>query len=200
MSFIIRDVKRRVNRLEVEASATHWVDRQAASHRKSLRALAAVCELIRKRFLLMGLDPALAVSLRHGEDAAAELAAIPDSEALRMADEAITHTDLDDRGEAGSRLNAEIERIAAHIIREGVQLNFADASVAELLAYCVAIEKLAWVIDCRPSEQTVDLPDGRPPLRARERVPRVPKPDHHGGCGGHRKWSKAKGGITGNVR
>ena len=44
----------------------------------------------------MGLDPALAVSLRRGEEAAAKLAAIPDTEALRTADEALTHSDLDD--------------------------------------------------------------------------------------------------------
>jgi len=41
----------------------------------------------------MGLDPTLAVSLRHGKEAAAELAAIPDTEALRAADEAITRDD-----------------------------------------------------------------------------------------------------------
>src|SRR6266849_9943482 len=89
------------------------------------------------------LDPSLAVSLRVGEDAAAELAAIPDSEALRTADEAITHIDVDDRREAGSRVRAEIQRMAANIC-EGGQPDFAHASVAELLAYCVAIEKLAW--------------------------------------------------------
>jgi hypothetical protein len=181
MSLIIRDVKRRVNRLEVVASVTHWVDREAASHRQRLRALVAICELIRQRFLLMGLDPALAVSLHHGENAAAELAAVPDSEALRMADEAITHNDLDDRGGARSRVNAKIERMAADIICQGVQPNFADASVAELLAFCVAIEKLAWGDRLPPSEQTADLPDGRPPLCARERVPRVPKPEHRDG-------------------
>jgi hypothetical protein len=180
MSLIIRDVKRRVNRLEVVASVTHWVDREAASHRQRLRALVAICELIRQRFLLMGLDPALAVSLHHGENAAAELAAVPDSEALRMADEAITHNDLDDRGGARSRANAKIERMAADIICQGVQPNFADASVAELLAFCVANKSGASLTDC-PSEQTADLPDGRPPLCARERVPRVPKPEHRDG-------------------
>jgi hypothetical protein len=143
MSFIIRDVKRRVNRLEAAASP-HRVDQEAASHRERLRALVAICESIRKRFLLMGLDPALAVSLHRGENAATELAAIPDSEALPIADEAITHNDLDDRGGAWSRVNAKIERMAADIIRGGVQPNFANASVAELLAFCVAIEKLAW--------------------------------------------------------
>ena len=106
-------------------------------------ACVAICQLIRERFLLMGLDPALAVRLHIGEDAAAELAAIPDSEALRTADEAITHIDVDDRDEAGSWVEAEIHRMAANICEWG-QPDFAEASVVELLAYCVAIEKLAW--------------------------------------------------------
>jgi hypothetical protein len=92
----------------------------------------------------MGLDPALAESLQRGEDAAAELAAIPDSEALRMADEAITRTDLANRSESHSRVEAKIERMAENFCDGSQQLNFANASVAQLLAFCVAIEKLAW--------------------------------------------------------
>ncbi len=48
----------------------------------------------------MGIDPALAVTLRRGEEAAAELAAIPDSPDLKAADEAIVtadHTNANDR-------------------------------------------------------------------------------------------------------
>jgi hypothetical protein len=67
----------------------------------------------------MGLDPALAVSLRWGEEAAAKLAAIPDSEALRTADEAFTHSNLDDDGEASSTFKAKMERLVA-IYREGI--------------------------------------------------------------------------------
>ena len=96
----------------------------------------------------MGLDPALAVSLHHGEDAAAELAAIPDTEALRTADEALTHSDLDDDGAACSTYsaswraehNAKMERMVA-IYRGGVQPNFASVSVVQLWAYCIAMEK-----------------------------------------------------------
>ena len=88
----------------------------------------------------MGLDPALAVRLRVGEEAAAKLAAIPDSEALRTADEALTHSDLDDDGEARSTFVAKIERLVA-IFREGVQPNFASDSVAQLYAFCIAMEK-----------------------------------------------------------
>src|SRR5713226_7425641 len=119
MNSIKLDLKRRLARVEITPSATHWADLKAASHRKRRRALVKVCELLRERFLLMGLDPSLAVSLRVGEDAAAELAAIPDSEALRTADEAITHIDVDDRREAGSRFRAEIHRTAANICEWG---------------------------------------------------------------------------------
>ena len=163
MNSIKLDLKRRLARVEITPSATQWADLEAASHRKQLRACVAICQLIRVRFLLMGLDPALAVRLHIGEDAAAELAAIPDSEALRTADEAITHIDVDDRREAGSRFRAEIQRMAANIC-EGGQPDFAHASVAELLAYCVAIEKWLGVIDDRPSERVADLSDGRPAL------------------------------------
>jgi hypothetical protein len=123
----------------------------------------------------MGLDPALAVRLRVGEEAAAKLAAIPDTEALRSADLAITRSGLNDYGEAHSTFVAEIERLAA-IYCEGVQPNFANASLAELLAFCVATEKLAPAIK---SEDTAQI---LPALRALERVPRVPKPEHREGC------------------
>src|SRR5260370_17402496 len=95
MSTVRQDFNRRLARAEIAASAVHPADLQAASDRQSLRTRTAICEFIRERFLLMGLDPALAVSLRWGEEAAAKLAAIPDSEALRTADEALTHSYLD---------------------------------------------------------------------------------------------------------
>jgi len=93
--------------------------------------------------LLMGLDPALAERLRIGEEAAAELAAIPDSDALRTADEAITRTGRENNSEAGVSVKAKIERMAKHYL-DGSRPDFAKASVAELLAFCVAMEKLAW--------------------------------------------------------
>jgi hypothetical protein len=91
----------------------------------------------------MGLDPELAVSLRTREEAAAELAAIPDSDALRTADEAITRTRRVDNSDTGASFEAEIERMAERYL-DGSQPDFANASVGELLAFCVAIEKLAW--------------------------------------------------------
>jgi hypothetical protein len=140
MSTVKQDFKRRLARAEITASAVHPANLQAASDRQSLRTRATICEFIRKRFLLMGLDPALAVSLRWGEEAAAKLAPIPDTEALRSADLAITRSDLNDYGEARSTFVAKIQRLAV-TFGEGVQPNFANASVAQLLAFCIAMEK-----------------------------------------------------------
>ncbi len=114
-----------------------------------------------------------------GEEAAAKLAAIPDTEALRTADEALTHSDLDDDGAACSTYsasrraedNAKIDRMIA-MYREGVQPNFANDSV--IATVCVLHRhgrnrhgrnrhgrSRLGVIDSRPS---ADLPDGRPAL------------------------------------
>jgi hypothetical protein len=152
MSTVQQDFKRRLARAEITASAVHPADLKAARDRQSLRTCAAICEFIRERFLLMGLDPALAVRLRVGEEAAAKLAAMPDTEALRSADLAITRSGLNDYGEAHSTFVAEIERLAA-IYCEGVQPNFANASLAELLPFCVAMEKLAPAIKSEDTAQ-----------------------------------------------
>ena len=45
--------------------------------------------LIRERLQVMGIDPELAGSLRLAKEAAAELAAIPDTRQLKIADEKI---------------------------------------------------------------------------------------------------------------
>ena len=73
--------------------------------------------------------------------AAAELAAIPDSEALRAGDEAITRGDQNDDGEALGTPMAQIERMARHF-DDGSQPDLANASLAELFAFCLADEKL----------------------------------------------------------
>jgi hypothetical protein len=139
MTTVKQDFKRRLARAEIMASAVHPANLQAASDRQSLRTRATICEFIRQRFLIIGLDPALAFSLRVGEEAAAKLAAIPDTEVLRSADEALTHSDLDDYGEAHST-GVKLERMAA-MYREGLQPNFASDSVAQLLAFCIAMKK-----------------------------------------------------------
>jgi len=163
MSNVQRDFKRRLARAEITASAVHPADLQAASDRQLLRTRTAICEFIRERFLLMGLDPALAVSLRWGEEAAAKLAAIPDTEALRSADEAITRNDHHDCGEEENSVRAQIQRMVTHY-SEGAQPDVARASAAQLFAFCLASKELARGDRLQSSEETAGLPDGRPPF------------------------------------
>jgi hypothetical protein len=108
---------------------------------KPRRAVVEICDAIRERLLLMGLDPALALSLQRGGKAAAELAAIPDSEALRAADEAITRGDQNDDGEALGIPMPQIERMAKHF-DDGSQPDLANASLAQLFAFCFGNKKL----------------------------------------------------------
>jgi hypothetical protein len=53
---------------------------------------ASVNELIWDRLRVIRIDPALAETLRRGEEAVAELAAIPDTLDLKTADEAIVRS------------------------------------------------------------------------------------------------------------
>src|SRR5215470_9072678 len=138
MSVIGQDIKRWLTRLETRAQTMPWTDRQAAHYRKTLRAIVAICAAIRERLLLMGLDPALAVSLLRGEQAAAQLDAIPDSVTLRAADEATTRGDQNDDG-AASIIIARMDRMAA-LYRDGAQPDLDNASLAELFAFCFAME------------------------------------------------------------
>jgi hypothetical protein len=74
----------------------------------------------------MGIDPALAVTLRRGKGAAAELAAIPDSLDLKAADEAIVRAECgngDDRGrrdQSGPQRTQLTGMIYAYRARRGV--------------------------------------------------------------------------------
>jgi hypothetical protein len=106
------------------------------------RAIVEICEAIREQLSRLGFDPALAASLRRGERAAAELATIPDSEALRAADEVITRGDQNDDRQASTIITAQIARMAAHF-RDGSQPDLAHASLAELFALCFPKEKLS---------------------------------------------------------
>jgi hypothetical protein len=88
----------------------------------------------------MGIDPALAVTRRRGAEAVAELAAIPDSPALKPADEAIARPDGSngDDGRAGFR--RKIGRMPEQYRGGQHRLDLANASPAELLTFCVAVE------------------------------------------------------------
>jgi hypothetical protein len=94
--------------------APRWVDKQAAHHRAALRTCVKVCGLIRMRLVALGIDPELAPALRQGDEAAAELAAIPDTAELQAADEALT-----ERSSSGveGRFAAELARIADNIVK-----------------------------------------------------------------------------------
>jgi len=92
----------------------------------------------------MGIDSCRAVALRRGEEAAAELAAIPDSPELKAADEAIVTADYSNAVGRSCELKAKIERIAKEYRGGHHQLDLANASPAELLAFCVGVEMDAW--------------------------------------------------------
>src|SRR5262249_31793333 len=145
-----RELTSRLLKAEIMEPATSWADRQAADHRRSLRACVKLCDLIRERLRLMGIDPGLAVTLRRGEEAAAELAAIPDSPELEPADGALVTSDNRTGDDRSSEFWAKIERIAEQYRRGHHQLDVGDASPAELLAFCVAVEMDAWGCPCSP--------------------------------------------------
>ena len=85
-----RDFERRLARAETAAHALGGVDAQAGRRRCSLRALVAVCDIVRERLVAMRLDPELAVALRRGEEAGAEPAGMPDTRELRASEAAVT--------------------------------------------------------------------------------------------------------------
>jgi hypothetical protein len=134
-----RDLERRLARAETAAHALGEADVQAGRRRCSLRALGAVCDIIRDRLVAMKIDPELAVSLRRGEEAAAELAAIPDTATLQAADAAIMRADHGTGGDGARQFWAKMERMAEQY-RDGRRPNFANASPAELFAFIVAAE------------------------------------------------------------
>src|SRR5258705_12538725 len=81
-----RDFERRLARAETAAQAFGEADAQAGRRRCSLRALVAVCDIVRQRLVAMRIDPEPAVALRRGEEAAAETAGMPDTRGLRGSD------------------------------------------------------------------------------------------------------------------
>jgi hypothetical protein len=135
MSIINQHISQWLARLEIKAAATPWADRHAAHHRNTRRAVVEICEAIREQLALLGFDPVLAVSLQRGEQAAVELAAIPDSETLRAADAAITRSDQHDDGAASTIIAAQVAPMATHF-RDGSEPDLAHASLAELFAFC----------------------------------------------------------------
>ena len=157
MNAIKRDFKRRLACIEAKTSEIEDAELTAARHRRLLRWYVHACNLIGKRFLRLGLDPTSVAGLKLGEEAAAELGAIPDTEALRMADEAIVHRYSIACGTASSEFIANIERSASNMCKNfkadlanasledfinSTSINFANASFVELLTFNTAIDYL----------------------------------------------------------
>ena len=156
MNAIKRDFKRRLACIEAKTSEIEDAELTAARHRRLLRWYVHVCNLIRERLLRLGLDPTSA-GLKLGKEAAAELGAIPDTEALRMADEAIVQRYSIACGTGSSEFIANIERSASNMCKNfkadlanasledfinSTSINFANASFVELLTFNTAIDYL----------------------------------------------------------
>src|SRR5437764_13684496 len=62
-------------------------DAWEVEYRQGRRILVSICSEIRGMLTELGVDPEQCRSLRHGDEAAAELAAIPDTPELQRADE-----------------------------------------------------------------------------------------------------------------
>jgi len=113
-------------------------DREAAEHRAALRALAAIGEVVRWSLAQLGIDPARAVMLRVADDAAAELAAMCDTQELRLADRRASQHDGDVPPDDDAWLDEPTRRLVERY-RGGVlpEPDLAQASLAELFAWCI---------------------------------------------------------------
>ena len=135
---IRRDFERRLRRAEIDTAVASWDDRQKAEYRVCLRAVVKLHGLIRERLQAMGFDPELAQTLQDLK-AAAELAAIPDTPDLEAADRAILHAGRANRGDLVREFKAGVGRVA-ELYRSGEhQLDLANASPSELLAFVLPL-------------------------------------------------------------
>src|SRR5260370_30400092 len=114
-------------------------DRAEAEHGGALRARTAIGEAVRWYLAQMGIDPARAVMLRVADEAAAELAAMCDTQELREADrEASEHDDdapQDDDAWLDEATRRLVERYRSGVLPEP---DPARATLAELFAWCIA--------------------------------------------------------------
>ena len=129
-----RSRKARLDRLIGRAGDA---DDAAAERRRALRARAALGAAVRWTLAQSGIDPARAPALRVGDEASAELAVAGDPPAEPAADPA-----ADDRNSSADPLCGLDDRIGRLVAcyRDGVRADpdFARASLAELLAWCIA--------------------------------------------------------------
>jgi len=129
----------REGRLGRALTRVHGVDRAAAEHRGALRARAAIGEAVRWSLAQLGIDPARAVMLRVADDAAAELAAMCNTQELRRADRQAPQHDGAALPDDDGWLDRDTSRlIARYRTGELPDPDPARASLAELFAWCIA--------------------------------------------------------------
>jgi hypothetical protein len=105
----------------------------AARHRALLRARVEICAALRRKRAAAAIGGTLAAGLRLGEDAAGELALIPDTAELRRRDEALLVGDDAAADDGETKIRRLVEEY-----RNGRALDLFTASPTELLACCVA--------------------------------------------------------------
>jgi hypothetical protein len=134
-----RSLEDRLDQVEERRSAAAIEQRAAeVRQRRLLHAKAALGAIIREALTRAGVDAAAATRLALADDAAAALAAIPDTQQLRDADadNAAGPANPNDRARADDfapKIIAMTRRFA-----DGARLDFGGASFAELLAWSLA--------------------------------------------------------------
>jgi hypothetical protein len=139
-----RPIDNRLDRVEERLGAAGAQESaEAARDRRLWRAEAALGEIIRGALARAGIDAANATRLALADEAAATLSAIPDTAQLRHADagNAIAAVKGSDRTRAEG-FAAKIMTMTRNFAN-GVALDFAEASFAELLAWSLAQEAAA---------------------------------------------------------
>jgi hypothetical protein len=118
-----------------EGAAVAWPD---AERRSVLRAKVAIGAVIRKALLLAGADPGTCRALRLADEAAGELAAFPDTPALRRADKRLLAAAATEnsRPEADA-FDAKITDLVGRY-RDGDTPDFATESMASVFAWSLA--------------------------------------------------------------
>jgi hypothetical protein len=106
--------------------------------RSSLRAAAAIGAVVRATLLEAGIDPAAVAAMRRVEAAESELAALPDSDALRIADSAVfARRSGGENADALQRFATQISKLAARCRAEAPP-DPAQASPAMWFAWSLA--------------------------------------------------------------
>jgi hypothetical protein len=146
---IRRSDQRRLARLAMPLVAA---ERAAVERRVELRQWVGMFELIGALLLIEEIDPESTCVMDRLREAEAELAAIPDTPALRQADEEyLARMDtrwVDEEWERGRRyrpppraektFKGEVERLIGRYRTDVPEIDFAKKSPVELLAWCLS--------------------------------------------------------------